>query len=304
MNLRNFDLNLLVIFQAIMARRSMVGAADQVGLSPSAVSHALSRLRVMLNDELFSRTPNGLEPSPRALELYSEITTGLSHIANAIEAQHRFDPSSSERVFTMQIADYVSGILLPRLTERLFREAPGVSVNVVPFSVSSDIRNETPDVQIKFTPNDRHQTEARNMRLLTDRFIVVMRPDHPAVGQQMTAELYASLHHVKLSQAATGTTLIDDALARRGLKRRIVATVPGWFDMPEIVEKTDLVAIVPSHWPEADARLRRLHSVDLPLEEVRFSIDLCWDVRRERDPAQKWFRQLITEIFERSQDSA
>lgn len=303
MNLRSFDLNLLVIFQAIMAKRSVVGAAEQVGLSPSAVSHALSRLRVMLNDELFTRTPGGLEPSPRALELHGEITTGLSHIANAIEAQHRFDPSKSERVFTMQIADYVSGILLPRLTERLCREAPGVSVNVMPFSVASETRNESADVQIRFTPNDRHQTEARNMRLLTDRFIVVMRPDHPAVGRKMTPELYASLHHVKLSQAATGTTLIDDALARRGLQRRIVMTVPGWFDMPEIVEKTDLVAIVPSHWPEADARLRRLHSVDLPLEEVRFSIDLCWDVRRERDPAQRWFRHLITEIFERSQAS-
>lgn len=77
-------------------------------------------------------------------------------------------------------------------------------MNVMPFSVASETRNETADVQIRFTPNDRHQTEARNMRLLTDRFIVVMRPDHPAVGRKMTPELYASLHHVKLSQAATG----------------------------------------------------------------------------------------------------
>nr|WP_212526123.1 LysR family transcriptional regulator [Actibacterium sp. MT2.3-13A] len=297
MNLRRFDLNLLVIFQAIILRRSVAGAAGQIGLSPSAVSHALARLRIMLNDELFLRTPTGLEPTARALELYEEIETGLSHISTAIELQHRFDPARSERIFSMRIADYVGGILLPRLSERLCREAPGVSVQVLPFSVAEEQVTDSADVQIMFTPNDQHQNEARSKRLLTDRFMVVMREDHPAASQEMTAELYASLKHVKLSMAATGTKLIDDALARRGLRRQVVMTVPSWFDMPEIIEKTDLVAIVPSSWPQADARLARLHSVALPLEEVSFSIDLCWDVRRERDPGQRWFRTLISEIF-------
>jgi DNA-binding transcriptional LysR family regulator len=302
-NLRNFDLNLLVIFQAIMARGSVVGAANQVGLSPSAVSHALSRLRVMLNDELFHRTSQGLQPTVRALELCDEVTTGLSHIANAIELQHRFEPLKTERVFTLQIADYVSGMLLPRLAKRLRSEAPGVSAEVVPFSVDADSRADTVDVQVRFTPGDLRPTVARSQRLLTDRFIVVMRPDHPAAGQDMTVELYASLNHVRLSPTAIGTTIVDDALARRGLKRHVVMTVPGWFDMPEIVENTDMVAIVPSRWPLADARLAKLHSVPLPLDEVRFAIDLCWDVRRERDPGQRWFRGLIAAIFKESGES-
>lgn len=297
MNLRSFDLNLLVIFQAIMLRRSVVRAGEQVGLSPSAVSHALGRLRVMLNDELFARGPAGLEPSPRALELYAEIEQGLAHISSAIEAQHRFDPARSERVFTMQITDYVSGFLLPRLTERLCREAPGVSVQVLPFSVNDEPRSDAADLQLRFTTSEPQQLGARSLRVLTDRFIVVMRADHPAVGQPMTPELYAALKHVKLSPAATGTTIVDDALARRGLRRRVVMTVPGWFDMAEIVERTDLVAVVPRRWPAADARLAKLHSVPLPLEEVAFSIDLCWEVRRERDPGQRWLRNLIAGLF-------
>lgn len=302
-NLRKFDLNLLIIFQAIMARGSVVGAASQVGLSPSAVSHALARLRVMLNDELFRRTSRGLKPTARALELSDEITTGLSHIAHALERQHAFEPATTERVFTLQIADYVSGMLLPRLAKRLRTEAPGVSAEVIPFSVDADSRADMVDVQVRFTLGTQHPAASRSQRLLTDRFIVVMRPDHPAADREMTVELYASLNHVRLSPAAIGTTIVDDALARRGLKRRVVMTVPGWFDMPEIVENTDMVAIVPSRWPSADARLAKLHSVPLPLEEVQFAIDLCWDIRRDRDPGQKWFRSLIARIFLESEES-
>lgn len=297
MNLRKFDLNLLVIFQAIMARGSVAGAARQVGLSPSAVSHALARLRSMLNDELFRRTSKGLEPTARALELNEEVSAGLLHIAHALEQQHRFEPAKTERVFTLQIADYVSGMLLPRLAKRLREEAPGISAEVVPFTLDANMRADTADVQVRFTPGALRPSVSRSQRLLTDHFIVVMRPDHPAANSHMTVELYASLNHVRLSPASIGTTIVDDALARRGLKRRIVMTVPSWYDMPEIVENTDLIAIVPRRWLAADARLAKLRSVPLPLDEVRFAIDLCWDVRRERDPGHRWFRTLIEQIF-------
>ncbi|MEQ6250970.1 LysR family transcriptional regulator, partial [Sulfitobacter sp. HNIBRBA3233] len=136
MNLRNFDLNLLVIFRAIMNQGSIAGAAEEIGLSPSAVSHALARLRVMLNDELFFRTAGGVRPTDRARELYADIERGLGFISTAISLQHQFVPAKAERVFTMQVADYVSAFLLPRLAERLQVEAPGVSIDILPFTIS------------------------------------------------------------------------------------------------------------------------------------------------------------------------
>ncbi|MEQ6250971.1 LysR family transcriptional regulator, partial [Sulfitobacter sp. HNIBRBA3233] len=136
MNLRNFDLNLLVIFRAIMNQGSIAGAAEEIGLSPSAVSHALARLRVMLNDELFFRTAGGVRPTDRARELYADIERGLGFISTAISLQHQFVPAQAERVFTMQVADYVSAFLLPRLAERLQVEAPGVSIDILPFTIS------------------------------------------------------------------------------------------------------------------------------------------------------------------------
>ncbi|TFL19458.1 LysR family transcriptional regulator [Jannaschia formosa] len=296
-NLRNFDLNLLVIFRAIMNRGSIAGAADEVGLSPSAVSHALGRLRVMLNDELFFRTADGVRPTDRARDLNADIERGLGFISTAISQQHLFVPVEAERVFTIQVADYVSGFLLPKLARRLQAEAPGVSIDILPFSVSSESVWDRVDMQVRLTPGRLKPEMVRSQRLLADDIVVLMRPDHPRADEPMTAELYAALPHVKLSQSATGTTVIDDALAARGLRRDLPMTVASWFDIPDIVANSDLIAIAPRRLLSLDPRLSRLVSAPLPLEEVVFSFDLCWDLRTEREPGQKWLRSVILNTF-------
>lgn len=296
-NLRNFDLNLLVIFRAIMNRGSIAGAAEEIGLSPSAVSHALARLRVMLNDELFFRTADGVSPTDRARELNADIERGLGFISTAISLQHQFEPEKAERVFTMQVADYVSGFLLPRLAERLQVEAPGVSIEILPFSVSPESVWDRVDMQVRLTPGRLQPEMVRSQRLLADEIVVLMRRDHPRVAEKMTAELYAELPHVKLSQSATGTTVIDDALTARGLKRHMAMTVASWFEVPDIVANSDLIAIAPRRLFSLDPRLNKLWAVPLPLEEVVFSFDLCWDLRTEREPGQKWLRKVVSDVF-------
>jgi DNA-binding transcriptional LysR family regulator len=298
MNLRKFDLNLLVIFQAILRTKSVVAAAEQVGLSPSAVSHALARLRTMLNDELVHRTSRGLEPTERALALAMEIEAGLARIGDAIEGQHVFKPATAKRVFTMQIADYVSGMVLARLARRLEVEAPRVSVETLPFATGPDADKVVADVQVRFTPDDKGLATARVERLITGRFIVIMRPGHPAASGELTPESYAALDHVRVSPSAIGTMMIDEALARRGLKRRVVMSALNWFDLPRIVESTDLIAIVPDNSDLTAGRIAGLLTKELPLPEVTFAIDLAWDSRRDRDPGQQWLRSLIREIFQ------
>ncbi len=302
-NLRNFDLNLLVIFRAIMTRGSIAGAAEEVGLSPSAVSHALARLRVMLNDELFFRTADGVSPTDRARDLNADIESGLGFISTAISRQHRFVPAEAERVFTMQVADYVSGFLLPRLAQRLQTEAPRVSIDILPFSVSSESVWDRVDMQVRLTPGRLKPEVVRSRRLLADEIVVLMRPEHPCVNEPMTAELYATLPHVKLSQSATGTTVIDDVLAARGLKRHMAMTVANWFEIPDIVANTDLIAIAPRRLLSLDTRVAGLKAAPLPLQEVVFSFDLCWDLRTEREPGQKWLRKLVSEIFEETEET-
>ena len=281
-----------------MTRGSIAGAADEVGLSPSAVSHALARLRIMLNDQLFHRTADGVEPTERAKEISQEVERGLGFISSAISLQHQFVPNEANRVFTMQITDYVSGFILPRLAERLQKDAPGVSVDILPFSISTDSVWDRVDVQIRLTPGRLQPEQVRSQRLVADDIVVLMRPDHPDAHRPMTADLYAALPHVKLSQSATGTTVIDDVLAARGLERHMAMTVSSWFDIPDIVANSDLIAIAPRRLLQLDPRLKHLHSAPLPLDEVVFSFDLCWDLRTEREPGQQWLRKLISELFQ------
>jgi len=296
-NLRNFDLNLLVIFRAIMNRGSIAGAAEEIGLSPSAVSHALARLRLMLNDELFFRTADGVSPTDRAREINADIERGLGFISTAISLQHQFVPAEAERVFTMQVADYVAGFLLPRLAERLQVEAPAVSIDILPFSISPESVWDRVDMQVRLTPGRLQPEIVRSQRLLADEIVVLMRRDHPQADAPMTAELYAQLPHVKLSQSATGTTVIDDALTARGLERHMAMTVASWFEIPDIVSNSDLIAIAPRRLVSLDPRLSKLRATPLPLEEVVFSFDLCWDLRTEREPGQKWLRKVVSDVF-------
>lgn len=296
-NLRDFDLNLLVIFTNIMEHRSISKAANELGLSPSAVSHALGRLRTMLNDQLFYRTAKGLEPTDRAREIIVQVEDGLSHLSGAISAQQQFVPAESKRVFSMQVAGYVSGFFLPSFSSRIRSEAPGITIDILPFSVSTDSPWDRVDAQIRLTPGRLKPKAVRSKRLMADDIVVIMRPDHPSASEPMTAELYARLPHVKLSQASTGTTVIDDSLAQRGLERHSALIVSSWDPIPDVLLSTDLIAIAPKHLLSLDPRLKNLKSAPLPLEEVVFSFDLCWDQGSEAESGHKWLCETIVDVF-------
>jgi DNA-binding transcriptional LysR family regulator len=295
--LRDFDLNLLVIFTNIMEHRSITKAANELGLSPSAVSHALGRLRTMLNDPLFYRTAKGLEPTDRAKEILVQVEDGLSHLSSAISSQQQFVPGESTRVFSMQVADYVSGFFLPSFSSRIRQEAPNITIDIVPFSISTESVWDRVDVQIRLTPGRLKPKLVRSRRLMADDIVVIMRPDHPSAGEPMTPELYASLPHVKLSQSSTGTTVIDDALAERGLQRHSALIVSSWDTIPDLLMKTDMIAIAPSHLLSLDPRLKHLKSAPLPLEEVVFSFDLCWAESSEKESGHRWLCETIVEVF-------
>ena len=297
MNLRTIDLNLLVIFDALIKETSVSAAADRVGLSPSAVSHALRRLRTTMNDELFVRTNRGIQPTERAIQLAGEVGVALQQIESALEKQQVFDPALSTRSFRIQVSDYVSGFLMPRLIEALRGQAPSVSIVAEQFPLHEDPTKEPADLQVRLTYGVEEPDTLRREHLISNSFIVVMRKGHPAGRKELTAERYAELNHLKVSIGAIGSSPIDDALAQRGLKRNIVLTMPSWTEISAIIERSDLVAVVPNGWQDPFNRRNRFDFAPLPLNEVLFSIDQCWDAKRHRDPGQKWLRTLVADIF-------
>jgi DNA-binding transcriptional LysR family regulator len=292
MNLRSIDLNLLVIFDALMAEQSIAGAARKVGLTPSAMSHALHRLRQTFDDELLERTGRGMVPTPRALDLWRSVGAALQQVQRAVEQQLEFDPSTFERSFTVRISDYFSRCVMPRLCARVRAEAPNITL-VVDYLQGDGPGSDNPgDLQIRVCADD-WGPDYRQQRLLSNRFVVAMRPGHPSARQEMTLDLYLSLSHLIVS--SVGARMIDDRLTREGLSRRIALAIPSLAGVIAVLEHSDLCAVLPELWLKLYCEPGRLATAMLPIAGADFTIDLIWRAQDERDAGHRWLRQLIVD---------
>jgi DNA-binding transcriptional LysR family regulator len=292
LNLRSIDLNLLVIFDALMAERSITGAAHKVGITPSAMSHALHRLRQTFGDELLERTGRGMVPTQRALDLWGPVGAALQQMQRAVEQQLEFDPGSSERSFTIRISEYADQCLLPRVCARVRREAPNTTLIVDYLLGNAPGFDDPGDIQIRVCADD-WGPDYRIQHLLTSRFVVAMRSGHPAAGQDMTLDRYLSLPHLVASSVRG--QVIGDRLARAGLSRRVAVTIPSLAGVIPILEHTDLCAVLPEFWLKLYSAPGRLVTAALPIAPVDYTIDLIWRVQDERDAGHRWLRRLIAD---------
>ncbi|CAB3782771.1 LysR family transcriptional regulator [Pararobbsia alpina] len=303
MNLRSIDLNLLVVLEALVTERSVTRAAEKVGLSQSAVSHALRRLRTTFRDELFVRTPEGMVPTSYAISIASVISGSLRQIERAVEGGRTFDPASAIRGFNLRLTDYAGVVLLPRLISRLREVAPGVQLNVQHFDPRSGEDSVAQgEVHVRAAFNSFRIPAAYCAPLLEDSFSVMMNREHPYARAPLTLEDYLSLHHLKVANTAVGTNAIDDALAAMGLVRKVAVTVPSWLQMQHVIETTDLITAVPHHWTGLED-FRRFATCPLPIEGLSLAIDLLWHPKDDDDIAQGWFRLVIRNLFHDWQES-
>jgi DNA-binding transcriptional LysR family regulator len=294
MNLRSIDLNLLVIFDALMAERNITRAASRVGITPSAMSHALRRLRDTFNDELLERTARGMVPTQRAIEFWTSVRAALQHMQRAIDQQLEFDPRTSERSFTVRISDYLVQCAVPRLCARVRAEAPHTTL-IVDYLLGNEPGSDNPgDIQIRVCADD-WGPEYRQQRLLLNRFVVAMRRDHPAAGREMTLDVYLSLPH--LTASSVGARMIDDRLARAGLSRRIALTIPSLAAVTSILEHSDLCALLPEQWLKLYCEPGRPATAPPPIADTEFTLDMIWRRQDDGDAGQRWLRQLIVEEF-------
>ncbi len=292
MNLRSIDLNLLVIFDALMAERSITGAACKVGITPSAMSHALHRLRRTFNDELLERNGRGMVPTRRAIEFWASVGAALRQVQLAVDQHLEFDPRTSERTFTVRISDYLVQCAVPRLCARVRAEAPNTTL-IVDYLHGDGPGSDNPgDIQIRVCADD-WGPEYRQQRLLLNHFLVAMRRGHPAASQEMTLDLYLSLPH--LTASSVGARIIDDRLAREGLSRRIALTIPSLAAVIAILENSDLCALLPEQWLKLYCEPGRLATAAPPIASTEFTLDMIWRRQDEADAGHRWLRQLIVD---------
>ena len=289
------SLDLLKGFVAVGRRMSITEAAAELCVTQSAMSNSLAQLRVLFEDPLFRRSPRGIEPTPRALELGEPIRRGLRLFDRALTPRS-FDPRTESRGFVLATSDYVEFVLLPPLLKRLAREAPGVRLEVRPWGlqqVPKSLASGEIDLMIGFYDEvPAHHVETL---LFDEQYVCIARKGHPGLGRKPTLESWLAQKHVLVSQQGNSPGTVDRALAARNLKRTIGARVSHFLLVPTLVARTDLVAAVNARVATAFAESLDLRVFAPPLPLPMGRVGQVWHEQLEHDPAQRWFRALIAE---------
>jgi DNA-binding transcriptional LysR family regulator len=292
MNWGAFDLNLLIVFDAVMHERNVTRAGQRIGLSQPAMSHALNRLRYMLKDDLFVRTPDGMVPTARAEQLAQPLRRALSDMQLALEPE-TFLPEQATRRFALAVNNYAAVVLSPPLVTAAGEAAPSVSLDIRP-SGTLDIVELLDRGELDLAVGDfATRGERFAIRpLLDDPFVLAMRRGHPAGRRKLTAEQFADLDHLEISSSGEDTGFIDRWLAGRRLTRRIVHRAP-YLSAASILARSDMVATLSRRIAEAFLRREALLTRDLPCPSPRVSIAMLWHRRLDNQPAHRWLRSLI-----------
>lgn len=303
-DLSRTDLNLLVLFDAVMTSRHVGRAAEQLHLSPSAVSHGLSRLRLMLADPLFLKTPKGVEPTERATELAPAIADILARVRGVVATAKPFDPATSKRRFVIGAPDGVSSVILPPLLQRLRRSAPNIGVairQVLPKAgeqepalawndTLADMEARAMDVAV--IPIDEAPARFARHVLYEEDFGIAMRAKHP-LARRLTLEAYCGAKHLVVSETGDAYGFVDTALAKRKKARHVALTVPNFMFALSTIAATDLIAALPRRFVAMHGRRYGVVARESPIGLPSFAISLVAPKAALADEGFAWLVECM-----------
>lgn len=293
LNLRSVDLNLLPVFVAVVEEGKLSLAAERLGMSQPAVSAALQRLRLTVDDPLFTRNRSGLIPTPRAIELYTKVSTHLQEIAQELDPAHCFDPATSDRVFQLLAPDYFEFMALGPLMAELRRCGAQVGVRMVPqlegwqrllLEGKADFSLDT-----QFPSDDRLEACVA----LEETLAVVARQGHPQIQGQISLATFLEAEHVVLPARERQVLPLDQILGKPGWRRRVGAQVVSYVNMLSVAAGSDLIASVPLRMAQVLAPALGLQVLSFPVETPGIPVYLLWPKALQSDPAHDWFRTLL-----------
>ncbi len=299
MELSSIDLNLLVAFEALFEERSVTAAARRIGLGQPGMSSALRRLRVLMQDELFVRVAGEMRPTAKTLEIAPGIVAALAQLRSTFEAGIGFDPHTATRSFAIGSTDYTALVLLPDLVARLRPDAPGVDLRVIGYekgTVSEMLDRGEVDLALGVFPSPPERAVVTS--LFRERFVGVARIDHPAISNgRIDVRSFADHPHALVTTRRDTYGNLDEALAAKGLRRRIALTLPFFMVLPAVLEASDLIAAVPSRIASRVLAGSRLQRFELPVETRPWTVSMLWPASSRNDKATAWLRANIVGCF-------
>lgn len=310
-DLSRVDLNLLVLFEVVIQERHVGRAAERLHLSPSAVSHGLGRLRRLLNDPLFLKTPKGVVPTARATELAAPIADVLAQLSSVIATAEPFDPATSHRRFTIGAPDGVSAVFLHPLLAELRQTAPGIDISVrqlLPSQGETSAERawrsafaelEARAMDIAIMPSDDIPARFHRRTLYEEDFVIAMRAGHP-FAKNPSLDRYCNMQHLVVSLSGDPHGFVDNVLAEQGYSRRIALTVPNFMFALSTLAQTDLICALPRRFATLHAARFNLLCVDAPLALGRFRLNAVAPQAAMMDRGLAW----LLGVLERTQVAA
>jgi DNA-binding transcriptional LysR family regulator len=296
--LRNIDLNLLVVFQEVFQERQISMAAKHLRLSQSAVSNALARLRRTLNDELFVRTSQGMQPTPFAMQLADPVAAALANVSLALNPQEPFSPATSARRFTLAMTDVGEVYFMPVLIETLSSLAPDVQISTVRAStIDLKAEMEVGRVDLAIGAFDDVSTALYQRRLFRQHYVSMFRAGHPLGQGALTLKRFLAAKHLLVSSLESPYGRINQMLEKAGVRAATKFSVPHFTAVPYIVSTTDLVVTVPQKLAERAAAPFNLEYLRPPLRLPSLQTNVFWHRRFNQDDGNQWLRGLVAEIF-------
>lgn len=290
-NLRSVDLNLLVVLDALLAARNVTRAAEALGLSQPATSRALGRLRALLGDKLLVEGAGGYSLTPRAIALEPVLKSVLAEISGMLDARP-FDPATAQGRIRLMTPDLHTAGLLSPLLAQIAEAAPGLDMEIPPLQEDplSALENDRIDAVIGVIDTEKSGIQRR--ALFDDRYMCLLRADHVMARRGLSMDHFLTLDHVAVAIADVGPTPVDDALAGRGLARRVRVRVPSFLAAMDMVSRSDLVMTLPETLARtADAK--RFAVLPPPLDLPGFTMSLLWHKRYQDAPSHIWLREAI-----------
>lgn len=286
------DLNLLPVLQVLLEECNVTRAAGRLNLTQPAISRSLARLRTLFNDPLFTRSPKGLTPTPRAVALSAILHNSLQDISQMIEPEV-FIPEAASRSFRLATTDYGTQVLLPPVIRRMNREAPGVDLEVVPWHEQR--LHEMDDIDVAASTVGDAPSSLHGRGIGEDHFVCVVGKNHPVVDTNFTLERYALCSHALITMGGERRSAVDYMLEEHGLKRRIALRVPHFVAALALVADTDLVLTIPYGLARACAHHYDLRILPFPAKQSGFTYSIVWHERYQKDAGHIWFRGLLYE---------
>ena len=298
----SFDLNLLRVLDALLAEESVTGAARKLGLSQSAVSHSLSRLRDHFDDPLFVRSPRGMVPTARAERMATSVQVALRAANTLLDDTEVFDPETTRRSFSIATTDMFGMAVLPALIGQLSAEAPGLDLSTRPTSDGPLEALESGSLDLAIGVFSNAPASLRRRKLYVDSFVSMVRKDHPTIGETMTLDQFCAVSHGLVAPNGRPGSIVDHALAEIGRSRRVALKVPSFLLAPIVAAQTDLLWTVPRTLSGMLGSYLPLRLVEPPIKLPTFSISQIWHERSQSDPAHAYLRQTLARLAQKIGD--